>query len=134
MPGFGSLMARRIAGYFQAPLCVLGLVLTLAFGARFVLWYFANRARLNDPQTDPLAVLAELWINVRWALLGMAVFALDWLWAGGTSLSLLAQAKRQEAALRNSPRADFASEGEPRTPDAPAPTAGDAAPRRPPKL
>lgn len=42
LPGFGSLMAKRAVGYFQAPLSVLGLMLTFTFGLRFVAWFFAN--------------------------------------------------------------------------------------------
>ncbi len=106
LPGFGSLLARRWVGYLQAPLCGLGLVLTLAFGSRFVVWYFTHRAQLNDPQGDPLAVLSELWLNVRWALLGIGVFGFDWLWALGTSLLVLSQARRREAARRDAPPAD----------------------------
>lgn len=103
LPGFGSIMGKRIVGYFQAPFCVVGTVLTLTFGARFAVWYFTNRARINDAQGDPLAVLSELWINVRWSLAGMAIFAMDWLWALTTSFSLVNEAKRQQAANRAVP-------------------------------
>ena len=96
LPGFGSLMARRGVGYCQAALCVLGVVLTFTFGIRFVVWYFTNHARFSDEQADPLALLNELWINVRWAMLGMALFAFSWLWALATSLSLLRRAKAVE--------------------------------------
>lgn len=134
LPGFGSLLARRKVGYVQGPLCVLGLVLTLAFGSRFVVWYFTHRAQLNDPQSDPLAVLSELWLNVRWALLGIGVFGFDWLWALGTSLLVVSQARRQEAARRDSPSADPVSAGDPRTSGGPAPDPTDAPPRKPPRL
>ena len=93
LPGFGSLLGRRLAGYFQAPLCVLGVVGTLVFGGRFLLWYFTHRAMINDPQTDPFFLLHALWVQVRWALLAMGAFAVAWLWALGTSLSLLLEAK-----------------------------------------
>jgi len=33
---------------------------------------------------------------VRWAVLGIALFALGWLWALATSLSLLRAAKNEE--------------------------------------
>lgn len=100
LPGFGSLAAKRISGYFQAPLCVLGLVLTTTFGVRFFVWYFTNHRLTDEMQDDPVAVLNEIWIHVRWALLGMALFALSWLWALATGLSLLHQAKADEQANR----------------------------------
>ena len=100
LPGFGSIMGKRIVGYFQAPFCVLGVVLTCTFGVRFAVWYFTNRARINDAQGDPFAMLSDLWINVRWSLAGMAIFGMDWLWALATSYSLLNEAKRQERAAR----------------------------------
>ena len=96
LPGLGSLLGRRVAGYFQATLCVLGVVLTFTFGIRFAVWYFTNWARFNDAQADPLTLLNELWINVRWALLGIALFAFSWLWALATSLTLLRRAKAVE--------------------------------------
>ena len=96
LPGFGSLMARRFVGYCQAALCVLGVVLTFTFGIRFMVWYFTNWARITDEQADPFAALEEMWINVRWALLGLALFAFSWLWALATSLGLLRQAKAVE--------------------------------------
>ena len=95
MPGFGSLAARRISGYFQTPLCVLGFVLTTTFGVRFFVWYFANRTLTDEMRDDPAAVLNEIWSHMRWALLGMALFVFSWLWALATSLSLLRQAKAE---------------------------------------
>jgi len=100
VPGTGSIMARRTAGYFQVVICVTAMLLTLAYGTRFIAWYFANRARLNEMQDDPLTVLDELWIHMRWVVAGMALFALSWLWSLATSLSLLRQAKANERANR----------------------------------
>jgi len=94
LPGFGSLAARRIVGWFQAPVCVLALGLTLGFGLRFTVWYFTHRDQLDDPTDDPVATLAAIWANVRWALLGMGLFGLNWIWALLTSLSLMQEAKR----------------------------------------
>ena len=91
-------MAKRGAGFFQAPLGVLGLVLTLMFGVRFVVWFFASQARINDPESDPVAMMIELWLNVRWALLGLGLFALSWLWALASSLSLLRQTREESPA------------------------------------
>jgi hypothetical protein len=96
LPGFGSLLGQRRIGYLQAAVSVSGLVLTLTFGTRFVIWYFTNLKTINDTQGDPLSLLGETLIQVRWALLGMALFGLALLWALTTSLSLLREAKRLE--------------------------------------
>ena len=66
----------------------------------FAVWYFANRVRLSSGGGDPVATLWEIWYNVRWSLAGMAIFAVDWIWALLTSLGVLGQAKRAEAATR----------------------------------
>ena len=95
VPGLGSLVAGRISGYPQVALGLGGMALTLAFGLRFFVWFAANRSRLLDPGADPAALL-EMWLAVRWALLGIALFALGWLWALATSLALLAAAKRDQ--------------------------------------
>jgi hypothetical protein len=99
LPGLGSLVAGRISGYSQAALALGGMGLTMAFGVRFMLWFAANWARLHDPEADPVAALLEMWVagGLRWALLGIALFALGWLWALATSLGLLRAAKREEA-------------------------------------
>ncbi len=99
-PGFGSITGGRVAGYFQAALTVAGMVLTLGAGMEFLLWYMTNRARLGGPDVDPLATMEAIWVHVRWAFFGMGLFAASWLWALGTGLSLLAEAKRNEAAAR----------------------------------
>jgi hypothetical protein len=98
LPGFGSLAAGRISGYPQAALALGGTALTMGFGVRSILWFAANWTRLHDPDADPLANLVDLWVAgcLRWALLGIALFALGWLWALATSLSLLHAAKREE--------------------------------------
>ncbi|HWI58691.1 MAG TPA: hypothetical protein VNZ22_15810 [Bacillota bacterium] len=96
MPGFGSLMAGRSSGYVQALLALAGMVLTLVFGLRFVLWFFANYARFHDAQADPLANFEQLWLAVRWALLGILIFILGWCWALITSLQIVAAAKKAE--------------------------------------
>ncbi len=103
LPGFGSLAARRIVGWFQAPVCVLALALTLGFGVRFTVWYFTHRDQLDDPQNDPVTTLAAIWANVRWALLGIGLFGLDWIWALFTSLSLMQEAKRTEQTVPGKP-------------------------------
>jgi hypothetical protein len=105
-------MARQAAGYFQAPLGLLGLGLTLAFGVRFAMWFFTNWPRMNDPENDPVVMLTELWLNVRWAALGLGLFALSWLWALASSLNLLRRAKLESSASREEvpPRMSAATE------------------------
>ena len=97
LPGFGSLVAGHGTGYAQAVLGVGGLMLTLIFGARFLGWYVANWSRLQGPQNDPIAALAEVLRAVRWPALGIAVFAVGWLWALTTSWQILRSAKQAES-------------------------------------
>ena len=96
LPGSGSLVAGRRAGYFQLALAGLGLVLSMIFGLRFIFWFFANWTRLHQPSTDPLAALGEMWLGLRWAVVGLGVFLVSWLWALGTSLSILNSADGSE--------------------------------------
>lgn len=96
-PGFGSLMAGRISGYFQVALALGGLALTVIFGIRFLTWYLANGARLRAPQADPVAALLEIWDAAKWPLLGIALFALGWLWGLATGWWLVQSAKQAEA-------------------------------------
>jgi hypothetical protein len=96
LPGSGSLIAGRAAGYAQLALAGGGLAWTMVFGARFVLWYVANWSHMNDPMADPLATMAEFWQAVRWPLLGIAGFGAGWLWALATSLAIVREARRGE--------------------------------------
>jgi hypothetical protein len=98
VPGFGSLMAGRAVGYVQSVLCALGLALTFSFGIRFAIWRFTGNHETVETQEDSLLLLQELWIHVRWALLGIAVFAVSWIWALFTSLHLLRKAKQEQPA------------------------------------
>jgi len=94
LPGFGSLLAGRISGYPQAALAFGGLFLTLGFGAHFVLWALANWSRLYGPDADPFDSLLDIWLHSRWALLGIALFGLGWLWAMATSMAIVSSARR----------------------------------------
>jgi hypothetical protein len=93
LPGLGSLLAGRVSGYPQAALGLSGLALTLIFGARFILWYIANWASLHNPDADPLAMLGDLWLALRWPLLSFGIFLLGFLWALATSLQILGSAR-----------------------------------------
>jgi len=92
-PGSGSLMARRLVGYPQILLTMSGILLSMLFGLRFIAWFLSNWSRLQNPNADPMAGLHELWLQVRWALLGMGLFALAWIWGLVSGLIMLAAAK-----------------------------------------
>src|SRR5262245_11863109 len=96
IPGSGSLAAGRASGYPQLFLTFAGLILSIVFGVRFIVWTFANWGRMHDVQVDQVEVLAEMWRVVRWALLGLAIFGLSVLWALATSLQILQSAKESE--------------------------------------
>jgi hypothetical protein len=98
LPGFGSLMAGRAVGYAQAALTVAGFALTLICGLQFIMWFFANWSKINDPQADGFEMLRALWLAVRWTLLGMALFGVSWLWALATSFMVLRAAPKNEGA------------------------------------
>jgi hypothetical protein len=89
LPGSGSLLAGRVSGYAQLALAIVGLILSVFLGVRFIFWCLANWSRLHDPNADQLAALGEMWLAVLWPLLGIAIFALGWLWALATSLRLI---------------------------------------------
>jgi hypothetical protein len=103
VPGIGSLAAGRRSGYAQVILGMIGLALTVLFGARAMYWFLTNWSRLHDPAGDPAALLSEMWQHLRIPLLGIAFFAFDWLWALATSLEILRQARTSETA-RKPPR------------------------------
>ena|SRR5258708_2935268 len=94
LPGMGSLVAGRVSGYAQVTLAVIGTVLTMIFGVRFIVWYLGNWSRFYGAQSDPLGSMQELWLELRWALAGIAIFGIGWLWALGTSLSIFRQARQ----------------------------------------
>jgi hypothetical protein len=94
MPGIGSLAGGRLSGYPQCLLSLAGMGMTLYFGSRFILWYIRNWSRLQQlTETEPLQPMFEVWTAVRWALLGMAFFAVAWLWALFTSWRMVSRAK-----------------------------------------
>jgi hypothetical protein len=92
LPGSGSLLAGRRSGYAQMALAVGGMGLTLLFGLRFMIWSITNWARLHDPQADFLDMFEETWLRSRWALLGIGLFVLGWLWALATSMAIVRSA------------------------------------------
>jgi len=99
LPGFGSLTAGRKVGYFQAALTIIGLGFTMGFGIPFILWTLSNWTRLHDPLGDQIAALKEMWLHVRWAMLGIGIFGLGWLWALATSMSIFGHATQSPQSL-----------------------------------
>ncbi len=96
LPGAGSLMAGRVSGYGQLALATGGLALTALFGLRFILWYLANWRSFNQPQADPLEGLSQMWLVLRWPLLGIGIFLAGWLWALVTSIQIIRSARKAE--------------------------------------
>lgn len=96
LPGFGSLMAKRAAGWPQAVLTVVGFAFTLIFGVRFGIWFFQNTDALYGPEADPLETLQAIWRSVRWAVFGMGLFAVSWLWSLATNTEILRSARQPE--------------------------------------
>lgn len=97
MPGFGSLVAGHASGYAQVALSVGGMILSLVFGARFILWYFASWSRFHSPDADPADALGEMWQFIKWPLLGFGLFFVGWLWALATSFRIISSARNSES-------------------------------------
>jgi hypothetical protein len=98
IPGAGSLVAGRISGYAQLALAVGGMALTLVFGVRFIVWYVANWDRFHNPETDPMDALGQIWLVVRWAVVGFGLFGVAWLWGLATGLQIVHSARKAESA------------------------------------
>jgi hypothetical protein len=96
LPGSGSLAAGRVSGYLQLALAVGGLILTMSFGTRYIVWAVANWSKLYGPQADPYAAFGETWLRLRWALLGMGLFGMGWLWGLATGLQMVRNARKNE--------------------------------------
>jgi hypothetical protein len=97
LPGLGSLAAGRRAGYGQMILSLTGLALTSVFGIHFIIWYASHSVEVSQLDDEGMAHFGELWVHLRWAFLGIAVFLTGWLWALASSLSILAGAKAAES-------------------------------------
>ena len=96
LPGLGSLMAGRISGYLQLVVALAGMVFTVISGTRFALWYLANWSQLQNPDSDPLATLSELWKRLRLPVLGIGIFCAALLWGLITSLAVLRESQARE--------------------------------------
>src|SRR5207247_5646875 len=89
IPGCGSLVAGRVSGYWQFMIVLIGEVMSVYFGLKFFFWYQANWAHMQQIQPDSAANFHELWLRLRWCLLGMGVFGCGRPWALGTSVGSL---------------------------------------------
>ena len=89
LPGSGSLMAGRASGYAQVALALCGMVVSTIFGLQFILWQAANWSQFHSADAEPLERLHEMWLHLKWALLGFGIFAVAWFWALGSSLAIL---------------------------------------------
>ena len=47
----------------------------------------------ETPGGLPDVYFREIWVHLRWPVLGMAVFLAGWLWALASSVSIVAQAR-----------------------------------------
>ena len=94
IPGCGSLVAGRVSGYWQFLIAMIGMGATVCFGFNFILWYVSNWSRMQQLQPDSAANFHELWLRLRWFLLGVGLFGSGWLWALGCSLGILVEAKQ----------------------------------------
>lgn len=93
-PGLGSLMAGRyVSGAGQLLLAITG------FGL-FLLWFVAVMRQFYGQIQGDVEVKPVGWIG----LTGLAVFAAAWLWALATSISLLREARRNQASLVAEPQ------------------------------
>ena len=104
LPGSGSLVAGHPVGYAQLVLALGGFAFSAVFGVRFIAWQLANWSRFHGPQGDPVAELTEIWLHLRWALLGMAIVFFAFLWALMTSLAILRSASNEDPAKEPPPR------------------------------
>ena len=96
LPGSGSLLAGRRSGYSQLVLAMAGLLVITIFGLRFILWALGNWSRLHAPDADPVESLLEIWVHLKWALLGFGIALIAWLWALMTGLSILNSASKTD--------------------------------------
>ena len=94
IPGCGSLLAGRVSGYWQFLIAMIGMGASLYFGLKFIIWYVSNWSHMQQVEPDAAANFHELWLRLRWFLLGVGVFGAGWLWALVSSLGILLETKK----------------------------------------
>lgn len=85
-----------MSGYLQVACTMVGVVVSILGIVPAIKWYSANWARMQELRVDPMQNLLDIWVAVRWAVLGLAIFGFGWLWALATSMGILNEAKRAE--------------------------------------
>jgi hypothetical protein len=61
------------------------------------MWVFQNWSVLYGPDADPIQTLTDIVRAVRWAVLGMALFGVSWLWALASNAAILRSARQASA-------------------------------------
>src|ERR1051326_2045510 len=97
IPGCGTLVAGRVSGYAQLVIAMIGMGASVYFGLKFIIWFGSNWAHMQQVQPDSAANFTELCLRLRWFLLSMGVFGVGWLWALGSSLSILLAANKAQS-------------------------------------
>ncbi len=77
-------------------LCLAGFFLSVIFGVRAMIWIVSHKQMVQDPEGDPLVGLEQMWLVLRLPVLGFLLFVGSWLWALGTSLAILREAKAHD--------------------------------------
>jgi hypothetical protein len=95
LPGFGTLIAGRVVGYAQAVICLIGLLVTTLFGIHFLIWALSNWSDITGASSDPAQTLIDIYLNVRWAVLGMLLFGFSWIWALISSVDIVMDSRRR---------------------------------------
>jgi hypothetical protein len=84
-----------------------GFGLTLTFGLRLIYsvlsHWSAFYAEFYSPGADELSAMSDLWHRSRWALLGIALFLISWIWALATSRTVMAEASIKKGIVKPAP-------------------------------
>lgn len=92
LPGLGSLVAGRKAGYVQAALALIGMVLSSAFAA----WFFTAWFHMPHAPAD-VGELKQFFAGgmtyVKAGGIGFACFLIGWFWALATSINIVRKSK-----------------------------------------
>jgi hypothetical protein len=104
LPGAGSLAAGRPLGYAQMAVALGGTIVSVVTGIPMFEWALSNWARLTAPSSDdPLEGLSELWLHMRWPIVGICIVAIAILWAGVTGMRLISKAPEDRVPPRINP-------------------------------
>jgi hypothetical protein len=90
LPGIGSLAGGRRIGWAQIGLAAIGLCASSAGTVLSYRWIMKNREAMVGGMADPDGLLFPLGVAVG----GLVVFAVAWLWALSTGISMLYHAKQ----------------------------------------